>query len=269
MTAPLEQAQYDTRIEVTTPENISFQYRLAGPFRRAPAYLIDVIIRAIILGGVAWWMRLLMPLAGGTAIGFLLIIHFLLEWFYGGICEAWFNGQTPGKRMLRLRVMGVDGQPIAAWQAILRNFLRFVDAQPFYTFAVGLFACGSNVRYQRLGDLAAGTMVVVEEWQRAAGVVRIDEPEALQLAKLLPANLVIPPSLARALSDYVVRRKRFDRARRADIARHVAVVMIERLGLPPTTNYDHLLCAMYQRAFFSETTESETDSYERFVSSLK
>ena len=251
-------AQLDTRIEIVTPENIAFQYRIAGPFRRLPAYLIDVLLRTSILFAAVFALGLMMGILGqfGLGLGMIMVGWFVLDWFYGGLFEAYWNGQTPGKRLMRIRVVSDEGQPINGVQAVLRNFLRSVDAMPVAvvvpTYLLGLLSASMNNRFQRLGDLAAGTMVIIEEPQRHYGVARVSEPEAIRLAADLPANLAISRSLARALSSYVQRRQAFPWRRRAEIAMHVAEPMRVRLGLPPGTSHDLLLCALYHRAFIAD-----------------
>jgi uncharacterized RDD family membrane protein YckC len=255
--------QLDGRFEIVTPENIGFEYRAAGPFYRLPAYLIDVAIRAL----VVWVLySLVLPLfvvvrLFGLGIGILLVTWFVLEWFYGGLFETFWNGQTPGKRMMKLRVVSVDGQPINALQAVLRNLLRAVDGMPFFPLGVGLpipccqvglLSCLSNDRYQRLGDLACGTVVIVEERQGLYGVTRVDDREAIELAGRLPPNFIVRRSLARALSKYVERRAYFAPARRAEIARHLSDPLIERLELPADTPGDLLLTALYYRVFLAD-----------------
>jgi uncharacterized RDD family membrane protein YckC len=251
--------QLDTRIEIVTPENIAFQYRVAGPFRRLPAYLLDVLFRAAFIFFVGIILVFTLGLSGLPAFGFGLvcIIWFVLSWFYGGLFETFWNGQTPGKRIMRIRVVSVDGQPINGIQAVLRNFLREVDAQPLYFFQVGLLAAMMNDRFQRLGDLAAGTMVVVEEGHWLRGLTQLNEPEVVQLAAQLPVNFQAKRSLARALSAYVERRGSFAWGRRMEIARHLAEPLREKFGLPPTTNLDLLLCALYYRTFITERQDEE------------
>lgn len=249
-----ERSMLDTRIEIVTPENIAFQYRVAGPFARLPAYLIDLAIRIAAVVSVALVVIFGFRVVGipGIGLGLLAVVGFVTEWFYGGLFEALWNGQTPGKRLLRLRVLTVEGQPINAWQAILRNFLRGADALPSLCYQVGLFSAASNDRFQRLGDLAAGTMVVVEQRALRAEVAGIRQPEALQLAAQLPPGLTVSRSLGRALSAYVNRRATFSWRRRAEIARHLAAPLAASLGLPPRTDPDMLLCAVYQRTFLAE-----------------
>jgi uncharacterized RDD family membrane protein YckC len=248
-TAPL-----DTTVEIVTPENIAFRYRLAGPFRRLPALLVDVLIQ--VAAGVAVWIGALLVLGvlGLPGVGFAvaMICWFALFWLYGGLFETFWNGQTPGKRLLGIRVITLDGQPVNALQAVLRNVLRIVDAQPVVLFQVGLWAVAMNDRFQRLGDLACGTMVVVEERVRLPGVVRIGAAEAVRLAGLIPPNYQVGRGLGLALAAYVERRTAFSPGRRLEIARHVGEPLRQKFQLPANTDLDMLLCALYYRAFITD-----------------
>ena len=180
--------------------------------------------------------------------------------------EAIWNGQTPGKRACRMRVVSDDGSPITGAQAVLRNFLRFADLMPFGfseyfpTAQVGLVAMSLNNRYQRLGDLAAGTMVIVEEPQRKQGVVRFNDPLMLRLADEIPRSFRPSRSLARALSAYVERREVLAWPRRAEIARHVGEILCERFGLPADTSHDMLLCALYHKTFIDDRGQEGGDA---------
>lgn len=249
--------QIDTRIEIVTPENIAFQYRIAGPFRRLSAYLLDLLLRGGIVVAAVIGMAVF-GVAGlsGLALGTGLILFFLLDWFYGGVFEALWNGQTPGKWVVGLRVMTVEGQPIQGWQAILRNFLRAADAMPIVgiipTYQVGFWSCLVSPRLQRLGDFAAGTMVVIDEPAAAVGVQRVTEQQALDLAEQLPKNFRASRSLARAVSLYVQRRHLFSPARRMGIAWQLAEPLRHKLELPAGTNPDLLLCAVYHRTFITD-----------------
>lgn len=245
----------DTQFEIVTPENIAFQYRLAGPFQRLPAYLIDVLIQVVVLviGVIAVMFFFGMVSLEFVGIGLASVFQFLLSWFYAGLFESLWNGQTPGKRLMRLRVVSHDGQPIQPAQAILRNLLRMADCQPYPTYLVGLLAASCNRRYARLGDLVCGTMVVIEEPQYRSTALVITEPEALRLAELIPASFRVPRDMALALSSYVLRRRALPWNRRVQIARHLAEPLRVRFGLPPQTSYDMLLCAMYHRVFFAST----------------
>lgn len=256
----LRHRQLDGRIEIVTPENIAFEYRVAGPFWRLPAYLIDVAIQTVTLSLLSLTLTLSFGSLGlgGLGVGMLLISWFVISWFYGGVFETLWNGQTPGKRMMNLRVVSIDGQPITALQAVLRNVLRAVDAlpplpmTPLPLYLVGLLSAMMNPRFQRLGDLACGTLVIIEEPQRMHGVLRVQEPAVVALAAALPPNVVVGHSMARALAKYVGRRQVFAPARRAEIARHLGEPLAEKFALPAETDHDLLLCALYYRTFISD-----------------
>jgi hypothetical protein len=179
-----------------------------------------------------------------------------MSWFYGGLFETLWNGQTPGKRLLGLRVLSVDGRPINAMQAVLRNVLREVDAWPILgllpLFMVGLVSASASWRFQRLGDLACGTIVVVERRSRLRGLARVGAAEVLQFAQQLPASFVPTQTMAQALAAYVSRRERFSPARRYELARMLTDTLVERLNLPADTNPDLLLCALFYRSFITD-----------------
>ncbi|MHB8899386.1 MAG: RDD family protein [Thermoguttaceae bacterium] len=252
--------QLDTSIEIVTPENVSFRYHVAGPFRRLPAYLLDCVFQLLLWGVASGLVTLALSLVGlpSLGVGFSLVFLFVVSWFYGGLFETYWNGQTPGKRAMRIRVISTDGQPINGLQAVLRNLLRAIDAQPLFLYQLGLFSSMLNDRFQRLGDLASGTMVIVEEREWFQGILRLDEPEVTRLAQRIPPSLVASPSLARALAAYVQRRLAFPVMRRLEVARHLAEPLARRLGLPEGVHPDHLLCAVYQRVFITDVGERET-----------
>jgi uncharacterized RDD family membrane protein YckC len=251
----------DSRIEIVTPENIAFHYVLAGPFRRLPAFLIDLAIRAGLLFVIGLGCMWLFSLASATGLGLgvTLVSWFALSWFYGGFFETYWNGQTPGKRMLGLRVLTVDGQPINALQAVLRNVLRDVDSMPLagpgglvplYTLALAVMA--ANDRYQRLGDLACGTIVVVEERSKLRELASLRQAEVAQFAQSLPLDFKVNRAMGQAIAVYVSRRELFSAERRFEIARTLAEPLGALMGLPGDTNPDLLLCALYYRTFFAD-----------------
>lgn len=266
---PSSVAPLDSRVQIVTPENIAFEYRVAGPFRRLAAYLFDVLLRVMALVVIGLVLLIAFGSIGlaGTGFGMVLVVHFLLDWFYGGLFETFWNGQTPGKRLLKLRVVNIWGQPIKGWQAMLRNVLRAADALPVVsfpesignipTYQVGLVVALCNGRFQRLGDLACGTMVIVEEPQALFAVARIDDPDTLRLAAQLPANLQVGNALGRALSAYVQRRRTLSGPRRAEMARHLAEPLLARYNLPASTSYDRLLCAVYHVVFVAARPSEE------------
>lgn len=239
----------DTSIRLVTPERITFQYPLAGPFRRAMAYLIDVFVWCLILVVVMILIGLTSIVIKSAGIGLVLVAFFVLQWGYGGFCEAVFNGHTPGKWAMGIRVVSVDGVPITGGQAVLRNLLWTFEWAVPLAFMPALASMLLTRRFQRLGDLAAGTMVVVERRPRRGGVVRLAEPGIEAILPYLPPSVPAGPELARALSDYVQHRGRFNRARREEMAVHLARPIRARFGLPAEAPGDAVVCALYHRVF--------------------
>jgi uncharacterized RDD family membrane protein YckC len=245
----------DATLDVITPENIAFEYRLAGPFRRLPAFILDFCIGTALF--IALWLVISMSVAiasPGLAMAVVLLLFFLIWWFYGVLFETFMNGQTPGKYMLGLRVLSDSGEPINGMQATLRNLLRAAD---LFLPLAGLVVMSLNKKFQRLGDLVAGTIVVIEERQWLTGVAQLEDPRAIQLAAYLPPNFVVTRSLARTLATYVERRRFFTPPRRREVARHLAIPLLSRFGLPPDTSYDLVLCALYYRTFIADRSQDE------------
>jgi uncharacterized RDD family membrane protein YckC len=252
---PRQNPPLDATIRVVTPENIAFEYRLAGPFRRLPAYVLDFCVGTALFIGLSILLALTVTFAsGGLAVGVQFLLFFVIWWFYGVLFETFMNGQTPGKYVLGLRVLTDTGQPINGMQATLRNLLRAAD---MFAPLLALFVMGLNRKYQRLGDLVAGTIVVIEERQWLTGVAKLEDPRAIQLAAYLPPSFVVSRSLSRTLATYVERRRFFTPPRRREVARHLAVPLLDRFGLPPDTSYDLLLCALYYRTFIADRSRDE------------
>ena len=145
----------DTLCAVETPEGVELEFSPAGPVPRALAWLADAGIRA----GLYLTLATLLHGLGELGTGLLLILLFLLEWFYPVAFEVLARGQTPGKKLMGLRVLRADGAPVGWSRSTARSLLAFTDFLPF-GFAAGLTSVLVSKRSQRLGDLAAGTVVV-------------------------------------------------------------------------------------------------------------
>lgn len=241
----------DTTVRLVTPERIVFEYPLAGPFRRFFAYLLDTLI-LVALVVVLSITATLLTLGTASGIGPILVGYFALVWGYGAFCEGLFNGQTLGKRGVGIRVVSDQGVPITGAQAVLRNLVGSVDGLLPFCYLTGLVSMVLTEKFQRLGDLAAGTMVVVEERQRRVGVIRLKEPAVDALLPWLPVRIAAGPEMARALSDYVKSRGRFSAALREEMARPLAKPLRIRFGLPADASSDIVLCAVYHRVFLGE-----------------
>jgi uncharacterized RDD family membrane protein YckC len=165
---------------VATPEGIELTLHLAGPVPRAMAWAIDLAIRLAIVFGVS-----MVALQFGQAgMGVMLLALFFVEWLLPAWFEAAWRGQTPGKRAMGLAVLNDDGTPVRWPGALTRNLLRAVDFLPFL-YGIGLVAMLASRDFKRLGDLAAGTVVVYQ----ADKPVHEDIPEAAPVAPPVPLNL--------------------------------------------------------------------------------
>ncbi len=265
-------------ILVVTPENIEIEYELAGLGSRFLALLLDTLLQFAIYAGMWIVVGLLALLVGLSASGFArsvgvffgeiqiafgLIAGFVIIWGYSIWFEAAWNGQTPGKRQVGLRVVRDGGYPVSAYAVVVRNLIRAMDGMPVAVLVLlgyGVFgrqpliaALGGleilipvfcllvSARYQRLGDFVAGTMVVK---QRA--------PRVPTLEALAPPPRVLPEHLAAyALADigrhvyemtvpeYRAVRHSLDRRWQLPLpiqqaaAMRLAVPLMQRLGITP------------------------------------
>jgi uncharacterized RDD family membrane protein YckC len=144
---------------IRTPEGVIFSQFLAGPMSRCLAWLIDLGV-ILLLQTVLGLIFAALSMVGGDAVRAAnLLLYFVLSLGYGMVLEWIWGGQTIGKRLLRLRVMDVHGLRLQFSQIAMRNLLRAVDMLPLL-YLVGGLACLLNKRSQRLGDLAANTVVI-------------------------------------------------------------------------------------------------------------
>lgn len=243
----------DCLVRVVTPENVEFEYALAGPFQRLPAFLLDLLIRAIFLIGMFITLSIVtsfLPLGDSLSMTISILLVFILSWFYGAYFETRFNGQTLGKMAFRLRVISVDGRPINGVQSAIRNLLRLADLYP--TPLVGLGSMLISDRFQRIGDLAAGTMVVLQRSHRTPHDIKPEDPQVFAIAELIPPTFVASHSMAQTISFYMENRKRLPVARRNEIAQNLAEPLLAQFGMPLTIGLDRLLCGVYVRLFMSE-----------------
>jgi uncharacterized RDD family membrane protein YckC len=145
----------DTVALVETPEGTDLHADLAGLVPRTLAYAIDLLIRV----GIMCVLGLLMLFLGEVGMGITLIVFFVLEWWYPVLFEVYRGGQTWGKKIFNIKVVNDDLTPVALGPSLTRNLLRGADIFPMF-YATGCISILATKRFQRLGDLAAGTIVV-------------------------------------------------------------------------------------------------------------
>ncbi len=171
----------DTRYQIETPEGIDLPLRPAGLVPRVLAFAFDLVARGVIMG------VLMVPLAllGNVGLGLGALLLFLVSWWYMVLFEVLNQGCSPGKQVMGLRVVQDDGTPVGWSASLIRNLLRFVDMLPFGYF-LGAISCLQHPHFKRLGDLAAGTLVVYRE--RPLPRPQIPQAAALRLPFALGLN---------------------------------------------------------------------------------
>ena len=238
----------DTVRAFTTPEHIAFRYRTAGPLVRAFAWIIDVLVRAVSLFVLA--IPVLM-LGFKLGIGIWLVAYFVADWLFGALCEWRWRGLTPGKKVCGIRVIGDDAQAPSLGACLLRNVLRFADVLP--TPATGVVTMVFGGSFQRLGDLAAGTLVVYDQRATPARAIPALEPAAQRVLGILPPGQVaaLDGETGRVIAAFVAARARFHPKRRQEMAAPLADVLIARWDVPntPAIDPDALLCAVHRLLF--------------------
>ena len=157
-------------LTIATPEQIDLHYNVAGLGSRFVAILLDQLIMfaAYIVVGLLLFMVLAaigmthrLDTLSNWILAVIIFIFFAIYWGYFALFEAWWHGQTPGKRVMQLRVIKDSGRQITLFEALARNLLRFIDYFPSF-YLVGVITMLCNKRNKRLGDFVAGTLVVHE-----------------------------------------------------------------------------------------------------------
>ena len=195
----------DTYRSVETPEGVELGLRVAGPAVRAYAWAIDSAIRI----GIYVVVSIPLAILDQVGLGIYLVVVFLGEWLYPVFFEVTRDGSTPGKRRLGLRVLHDDGTPVDWGSSMIRNLLRFADFLPV-AYGFGLATMLVHRDFKRLGDLAAGTLVVY----RAQDELPASVPEAA------PARPGVPLALEeqRAILEFAARQKTWTPQRAAELA---------------------------------------------------
>jgi uncharacterized RDD family membrane protein YckC len=220
----------DTTVSIETPEHVLFNCSVAGPARRALAYSIDLLIRGAVLFGVAVLFSAFGVEPSGFQVGAMLLLFFALEWGYFVVSEVAMQGRSIGKRVLGLRVVTTDGLSISVGSSVLRNLLRAADFLPT-AYAVGLVTMSLDPRFRRLGDWAAGTMVVFEGQARLRERIRLDPPATPSELAQLPARIDLPGPALEALELFLRRAPELQTQREDELASMLAPLYAQRFGV--------------------------------------
>ena len=198
-------ALLDTRYRVETPEGIDLLLRPAGLMPRAIAFGIDLLIRAAML----LLALIILGLLGQFGMGLATILYFLVNWWYPVLFEVLYQGRTPGKKAMGLCVIHDDGTPVGWAASLTRNLLRAVDMLPF-AYCIGAISSLSHPAFKRLGDLAAGTLVVYRDAEPRTAQLPVADAERAPFALLLDEQ--------RAILDFAERGASLSGARRTELA---------------------------------------------------
>src|SRR5712671_2664935 len=164
-------ASNDEVLVIETPERVPLHFALASIGNRFLAcafdHFLQVLAIAVVVLGIWWFVEKfdvqgLFADAPKWVYALMILVGFFIWSSYFVVFEWLWNGQTPGKRWLKLRVIREDGRPITFWEAAVRNLLRSFDMMPAPFYSIGLISVFSSTRDQRVGDMVAGTVVVRE-----------------------------------------------------------------------------------------------------------
>jgi uncharacterized RDD family membrane protein YckC len=220
------------QLVVVTPENVEVTFDLAGLGTRFLASLMDYVLVGLVMLALilllVYAFANLLGLTGTWLVAACILLGFMVDWCYFIGFESGWRGQTPGKRRMGLRVLRAGGFPVDRRAIIIRNFMRAVDFLPgFYSAGVvSIFASSQN---QRLGDMAAGTVVVREEAETAEHPLHPQPAPAR-----FPADVVsrLSPDGAELLRGYMGRRQDLDDEVRERIATGLIRLFARQLDLP-------------------------------------
>ena len=264
---------------IDTPENITFNYEIAGIGSRFLAALIDtalILILQILVNfltlyvyfrGTGFDLESELKAPEGWLMALLGLLSFLMMWGYYILFEILWNGRSPGKRFIKLRVIRVDGTPITAAESVVRNLVRLVDFLPAY-YGVGVIAMFINSQARRLGDLAAGTLVVREN------------TEEVSLKSIAPPVVSAPRQAGSAGNAYPVERlsaqdiqliesylkRRDSLINRSYLSLKIAQALLDKMGVekPYMAMTDaevalEMILFLYRRRMSGETLESNVE----------
>ncbi|HEY4355324.1 MAG TPA: RDD family protein [Acidobacteriaceae bacterium] len=254
-----ERRNYADQLNIETPEQVELQFNVAGIGSRGVALLLDHLIQFAVI--LAFFFGLLFMLSGARGreaaaggeefntaakwgVAIVVLFFFCLIVGYFALFEAFWRGQTPGKRVMKLRVIKDSGRQITLFEALARNLLRFVDVLPNF-YLVGAIVMVCNKRNKRLGDFAAGTLVIhdVREEQPLLYQTNLSLPLASQpsqfefpgsgLQAVFPADAIakLTPNDLQLIDTFFGRALDLSLEVRAGMAQRVANGLAAKMGV--------------------------------------
>ena len=249
---------YADQLNIETPEQVDLRFPIAGIGSRFLAILTDTVLQIVALFVMFFVFGLIVsaaPHVRGTTtmintgakwfVAAVVLFYFLLYWGYFSLFEAFWNGQTPGKRLLKIRVIKDSGRQITLFEALARNLIRIVDALPSF-YLVGVITMLCNREQKRLGDLVAGTIVIHERSEEQPLLSHNSRtftaslyPQPLETPQVPAAPLVPADGIARldagdlnVIDTFFSRALDLDLDKRAEIAGRIAQRMSAKMQVP-------------------------------------
>ena len=261
------------QLSIATPELVAIEFPLAGLGSRFVAVLLDYLLQAavVIILLIVFALLLSGVSSGGGGgssnggnlstkwtIAIIIAIPFLLEWAYFALFEAFWHGQTPGKRIMKIRVIQQTGRPVSLFESLGRNLVRIIDMLPT-AYAIGVICMFITKRQQRLGDLIAGTLVVHER-PLEAPLESIGSSRTFTSGVFQPATVAPPPRVSQLPTDAVARLTMADLqtlehylARRLDVPMETRATLAARISQNIAQKMNYAVPeGMNQEAFLEE-----------------
>lgn len=237
----------EERIQITTPDHVVLEFELAGPGSRFSAYAIDFVLNVLLIAAIVLLayltsglmiVRALAASSGGQPTfswlaGAVILIIFVINWGYYVFFEGFGKGSTPGKKRTGIRVIRHDGLPVGLREAALRNLVRAADMLPPPSYILGGLVMHFDRRGRRLGDMVAGTYVVIEKFDLtvpasgAGWAQRVEQGRSRQ-AVILPRGSISAQQLG-LIERYLARSRNLTDARRQQLAWQIAEPLLPLL----------------------------------------
>lgn len=257
----------DDVVTIETPEHVTFEYELAGMGSRIVAALIDVMLVGLAL---LLLVLILSVAAGGIgelapfAVAGTVVAAFALFWGYPICCEIFMQGQTFGKRSLKIRVIREGGYALTPAVVIVRNLMRLVDFLPGFYF-LGLVTMILNRRYKRIGDFVAATIVIKEKkevYVRPKEVSRVisspENQDAMAEFRRMGVHRLAPDQI-RLVEEFLRRHPDLEMESRRRILNQLCTSLSRQLQvkIPRSERYLKLLLAAYRQGEAGATGEKK------------
>jgi uncharacterized RDD family membrane protein YckC len=230
------------KLTIETPEQTSLEFPLAGIGSRFLAVALDTLLQIgaytvlALIAALVSWVGIAGVMGKQWALAILIFVAFSVQFGYFAFFETFWNGQTPGKRWTHLRVIQDSGRPISAYDAILRNLLRIVDTLPSL-YAIGIVTMLISKENKRIGDYAAGTVVVHEKPLQGVSAIWSVAAAPGQAVTAIPSAQLTTDEL-QLVETFFERRVSLDPEVRRSMARQIAQRLGERLNVPSDARPD-------------------------------